>query len=84
VPISFVDRTAGESKMSSFIVLEALMLVSWWGLGRFVRGARGLVTGQSRKKPGQGSAEVASGPSSANGAQPDHTGSGAEDAVHCA
>ncbi len=41
VPISFVDRTAGESKMSSFIVLEALMLVSWWGLGRFVRGARG-------------------------------------------
>ena len=39
VPISFVDRTAGESKMSSFIVVEALMLVSWWGLGRFVRGA---------------------------------------------
>ena len=84
VPISFVDRTAGESKMSSFIVVEALLLVSWWGLGRFVRGARGLVTGRSRRKPGQGSAEVASGPSSANGAHPDHTGSGAEDAVHCA
>ena len=83
VPISFVDRTAGESKMSSFIVVEALMLVSWWGLGRFVRGARGLVMGRSRK-PGQGSGGLASGPVSANGAHPDHTGSGAEDAVHCA
>ena len=34
VPISFVDREAGESKMSSFIVVEALGLVTWWGLGR--------------------------------------------------
>jgi len=37
VPISFVDREAGESKMSSFIVIEALGLVTWWGLGRLVR-----------------------------------------------
>jgi dolichol-phosphate mannosyltransferase len=35
VPISFVDRTAGESKMSSFIVIEALALVTWWGFARF-------------------------------------------------
>jgi glycosyltransferase involved in cell wall biosynthesis len=83
VPISFVDRTAGESKMSSFIVVEALLLVSWWGLGRFARGATGLVMGRSRK-PGRGSGGLVSGPVSANGAQPDHTGSGAEDAVHCA
>jgi dolichol-phosphate mannosyltransferase len=34
VPISFVDREAGESKMSSFIVVEALALVTWWALGR--------------------------------------------------
>ena len=34
VPISFVDRAAGESKMSTFIVMEALALVTWWGLGR--------------------------------------------------
>ena len=34
VPISFVDRAAGESKMSSVIVVEALGLVTWWGLGR--------------------------------------------------
>jgi len=37
VPIKFVDREAGESKMSSKIVVEALALVTWWGLGRIVR-----------------------------------------------
>jgi dolichol-phosphate mannosyltransferase len=37
VPISFVDRTAGVSKMSSMIVVEALLLVTWWGLGRLAR-----------------------------------------------
>ena len=50
VPISFVDRAAGESKMSSFIVVEALGLVTWWGLGRIVRGARRVVTGGRRGK----------------------------------
>ena len=40
VPISFVDRAAGESKMSSFIVVEALALVTWWGLGRVVHALR--------------------------------------------
>jgi dolichol-phosphate mannosyltransferase len=40
VPISFVDRAAGESKMSSIIVVEALGLVTWWGLGRLVHGLR--------------------------------------------
>jgi len=33
VPITFRDRQAGQSKMSSAIVLEALALVTWWGLG---------------------------------------------------
>lgn len=32
VPIEFRDRTAGTSKMSSRIVVEAMMLVTWWGL----------------------------------------------------
>ena len=32
VPITFVDRTAGKSKMSQRIVLEALALVAAWGL----------------------------------------------------
>jgi dolichol-phosphate mannosyltransferase len=40
VPIKFVDREAGESKMSSRIVVEALGLVTWWGLGRIVRRSR--------------------------------------------
>ena len=36
VPISFVDRVDGESKMSTFIVVEAFGLVTWWGLQRLV------------------------------------------------
>jgi dolichol-phosphate mannosyltransferase len=40
VPITFVDRVAGESKMSSRIVFEALALVTWWGLGRLTAGMR--------------------------------------------
>jgi dolichol-phosphate mannosyltransferase len=32
VPIEFSDRTLGRSKMSSRIVVEALVLVTWWGL----------------------------------------------------
>jgi glycosyltransferase involved in cell wall biosynthesis len=32
IPISFADRTLGRSKMSSRIVLEALGLVTWWGI----------------------------------------------------
>jgi len=58
VPISFVDRAAGESKMSSFIVVEALALVTWWGLGRLVRGARrsarSLSSERSGGRPGGG------------------------------
>jgi dolichol-phosphate mannosyltransferase len=49
VPIKFVDREAGESKMSSFIVVEALGLVTFWGLGRIVYGARNLFLGGRRK-----------------------------------
>ena len=32
VPIEFHDRTVGQSKMSARIVVEALALVTWWGL----------------------------------------------------
>ncbi len=34
VPISFTDRTRGESKMSSAIVVEALLLVTKWAVER--------------------------------------------------
>ncbi len=36
VPIRFVDRLEGESKMSTFIVVEAFGLVTWWGFQRLV------------------------------------------------
>ncbi len=32
VPISFTDRVRGESKMSSRIGVEALVLVTWWAI----------------------------------------------------
>ena len=34
VPIEFRDRSLGRSKMSSRIVVEALLLVTWWGAPR--------------------------------------------------
>ena len=40
VPITFEDRVAGESKMSKAIVVEALRLVTRWGLGERVARAR--------------------------------------------
>jgi dolichol-phosphate mannosyltransferase len=49
VPIKFVDREAGESKMSSFIVIEALGLVTWWGLGRVGHGTTRVFSGSRRK-----------------------------------
>ena len=32
VPITFVERVRGESKMSRAIVVEALLRVTWWGV----------------------------------------------------
>jgi dolichol-phosphate mannosyltransferase len=43
VPIRFVDRELGTSKMSTYTVVEALGLVTWWGATRLaerVRAAR--------------------------------------------
>ncbi|HLI73509.1 MAG TPA: polyprenol monophosphomannose synthase [Acidimicrobiales bacterium] len=39
VPIRFVDRVEGKSKMSMQIVVEALLLVTWWAI---LRGGRAL------------------------------------------
>ncbi len=61
VPISFVDRAAGESKMSSVIVIEALGLVTWWGLGRLGRGVRRPFTGRRGKGPSGGGASGTAG-----------------------
>ncbi len=46
VPIKFVDRALGESKMSTYTVVEALVLVSWLALQRLVSALAG--SGQSR------------------------------------
>ena len=48
VPIRFVDRVEGESKMSTFIVVEALVLVTWWALQRAMGEARRLVGSSDR------------------------------------
>jgi len=40
VPITFVDRTEGTSKMSGRIVVEALALVTLWGMRDRLRAAR--------------------------------------------
>lgn len=45
VPIRFVDRTEGSTKMSRRIVVEALVLVTWWGL----RDRAGSVRGRRRR-----------------------------------
>ena len=44
VPITFVDRVEGKSKMSSAIVIEALVLVTVWGLKRLLRSLTGRRT----------------------------------------
>jgi dolichol-phosphate mannosyltransferase len=61
VPISFVDREAGDSKMSSFIVVEALALVTWWGLGRAARGVWHALTPRKGAGPGPDGAGSGSG-----------------------
>jgi dolichol-phosphate mannosyltransferase len=38
VPIRFFDRALGTSKMSTYTVVEALGLVSWWGVRRMAAG----------------------------------------------
>jgi dolichol-phosphate mannosyltransferase len=47
VPIRFVDRVDGESKMSTYIVVEAFALVTWWGL------LRALSVFRQRREPAE-------------------------------
>lgn len=42
VPISFVDRVEGTSKMSTSIVVEAFVLVTWWAALRSAEAVRRL------------------------------------------
>ncbi|NIJ04150.1 glycosyltransferase [Frigoribacterium faeni] len=43
VPIEFRERERGESKMSQAIVVEAMLRVTQWGVGRRLAALRGLV-----------------------------------------
>lgn len=58
VPIAFVDRERGKSKMSLWIIVEALLLVTWWGV-RELAGKRGAARRPERGRlaspaPGRG------------------------------
>jgi dolichol-phosphate mannosyltransferase len=48
VPIRFVDRELGESKMSAATIVEALLLVTRWGLLRGWSRLRGIATAKLR------------------------------------
>ncbi|MDQ1512277.1 MAG: dolichol-phosphate mannosyltransferase, partial [Microbacteriaceae bacterium] len=43
VPITFVERQYGDSKMSQRIVVEALVLTTVWGVKHRAEQVRGLV-----------------------------------------
>ena len=47
VPITFIEREYGASKMSKRIVVEALLLTTVWGVGHRAKQLRGMV---ARKK----------------------------------
>lgn len=73
VPIRFVDRVAGDSKMSYGIVVEAFALVGLWGIGRWWHALRRAVLGgdAGRVEPHRpGAARPASGGSGPVGPGP--------------
>jgi dolichol-phosphate mannosyltransferase len=44
VPITFIEREYGTSKMNKRIVIEALVLTTVWGAGHRAKQLRNLVT----------------------------------------
>lgn len=48
VPITFVERERGQSKMSQSIVIEAMLRVGRWGLAYRAKQIRDLFTGKER------------------------------------
>ncbi len=49
VPITFVEREYGQSKMSQKIVAEALIRTTWWGVKHRTRQLRGLANKRRRE-----------------------------------
>ena len=54
VPISFADRERGTSKMSGRIVVEALVLVTGWGIRDRAKRVRSKVDGATDRRIGHG------------------------------
>jgi hypothetical protein len=69
--------------MSSFIVVEALGLVTFWGLGRIARGAQHLFGGSRSRKKSKGSRGGGPGAAAGSGAGA-AAGADAEDPVRSA
>jgi len=57
VPITFVERDAGESKMSRNIVIEALLKTTQWGLAYRLGQFRSLVTRRAIEASADGDAD---------------------------
>lgn len=51
VPIRFVDRDYGDSKMSSRIIAESMLLVTGWGMRDLARKARRFMTRRGATQP---------------------------------
>jgi dolichol-phosphate mannosyltransferase len=63
IPIRFVDRAFGTSKMSTYTVIEALWLVTWWGARRAVAGLqRSRSTGAGALRAGSEKSARGTGP----------------------
>ncbi len=50
VPIEFVERVRGESKMSPDVARESLRRITTWGLRERVRRLRDVVSGETRRR----------------------------------
>ena len=50
VPITFVERTAGASKMSRSIIIEALVSVTRWGIAERSRQVAGAFRGLAHRR----------------------------------
>jgi dolichol-phosphate mannosyltransferase len=61
IPIRFVDRALGTSKMSTYTVIEALGLVTWWALRR-LKSALSSGAAAGARAPRSGSQKSATGP----------------------
>ena len=67
VPITFVEREYGESKMSQKIVAEALIRTTWWGVKHRTRQLRGLADKSVASWPDMSATSAAATPAAAAG-----------------